>query len=931
MRTGRFPEPTGDPRVDAMKQLRWAMSGRGLSIDKLTLMDAVRALPAVAAVLDGADDDAVPRIAYDVVTAAARDLGDGLHARLLRTSLAIGYAGSAKDLTARRLEFVAGHNKTARAEGSRNLLPETERAVLNREDQVLQALVTALSAPGTAPRTATTTREVPHQLPAAPKGFCGRTEALDWLDANALGTAEERGAPAVVAIHGTAGVGKTALALHWAHRVADAFPDGHLYVDLHGHARGDEPVRPAAALSQLLHALGVAPDALPASEDALAGEFRSATAGRKMLIVLDNAATTDQVVPLIPGEAGCVVVVTSRNALPALAVAYAAGVLTLDALAPVEATGLLDTLLGTDRTGADPDATADVAALCGYLPLALRIVAAKLRAEPDTTLHDMAQRLRASDRLTALRLGADDGVGVRAAFELSYDSLGAEERRAFRLLGLAPGPDLGHDAAAALLGESGTERLDRLAAAHLVGRAAGGRYVLHDLLRHYAAELCLATDDDATRDAAVERLLAHYVHRAADASSLLNPASLRLPDDCPETPAPPPLQDRETAARWLGGERQNLTAAVAYAAAHGRPTRAWQLAYAMRGLFLVGISGAEWLPVGEAGLAAAERTHNHHAASAMYVLLGRANRLLGDLPTAERHLRNALDTSCAAGWEGGEMIAECTLGGILQDQGRLAEAITHHQVALGISRRRNDPGGGAVHIANIGAALCQIGRYSDATAYCVEALDLVRQRGDMRSVALINEMLANIAHQAGKLDEAEHDIRYALAEFRQLGCREFEAEALSTLARIRLAADDVAGARAHALESLRGADELDDVRIQAVASNTLGEVAARAGDTEESSRRHAGALALADRIGYPFGRVAALIGLARAAGDGTLAAEAVAEARANGFLALEAWALNVVALVTGDRDAASRALDLHLACGSRLGADEAERLLAGNG
>jgi tetratricopeptide (TPR) repeat protein len=929
------------------------MAGAGLTAEKLRVMDAVRRLPVVAAELDGVAPHAVPRVACEVLCAALRDLGDGVHARLLRTAFGIDYAGSAKDLTARRLEFVAAHNAAERAARSRNVLPSTPRALYAIEQQMLEAVVTALGASsvdpvppdaGHQPGPVGAVAAVPRHLPAAPARFCGRADALAWLDARALVADAERGVPTVVAVHGTAGVGKTALALHWAHAVADRFPDGQLYIDLRGHAKDCAPVTPWEALSRLLGALGVVPNAIPADEEQRVGAYRSATAGKQLLVVLDNAATSEQVAPLVPGTPGCTVVVTSRNALPGLVVSQGADVLTLDVLAPGDAVALFAALLGADRTQADPTATAAVAALCGRLPLALRIVAAKLQAEPEATLGDMEERLRATDRLSALGFENDGEVAVRTAFALSYDSLADDVRRAFRLLALVPGADVTAETAGALLGTdtaTADRLLDRLVAGHLIARSAQWRFQFHDLLREYATELTRATDSDSDRDAALDRLLGYYVHRAGGATTLLHASSLRVPGDRPDLPAPEPLPDRDAAIGWLERERANLTAAVVHAGAHGHTTAAWQLAFAMRGCFLIGASGADLLPIGTVGLAAAESERHLHAASAMHAILGRAHRQLGDLSTAARHVGQALARSQEAEWTAGEIVARCTLGVIHEDQGRLADAITHHEAALDLSRRHGDPARGATHLVNIGSALCRMGRFSDAAPYCTEALDIMRAAGDERGIGFAREMLGLISHQFGKFEEAARDFELALAAYRGLDFRDLEAECLSAFARLQCDVGDLPAARGSARASLRLARTLDDVRLKVIAANALGEIALRGGDPAAAQRQHRAALGLAAGIGYRLGRVGARVGLAAAAVAGAaddaraLAEEAVADAAQGGFLALEARALTVLGrarLALGDGpgafEAASRALDRHLDGGSAIGVAEAEALLS---
>ncbi|HVQ91156.1 MAG TPA: AfsR/SARP family transcriptional regulator, partial [Mycobacteriales bacterium] len=384
-------------------------------------------------------------------------------------------------------------------------------------------------------------RGTPAQLPAAVAAFTGRDRHLRELDGLlATGAAARPPVLVISTIAGAAGVGKTALAVHWARRVAGAFPDGQLHVNLRGHAAGP-PVRPLEALAGFLHALGVPPADVPSEVEQAAALYRSVLAGKRVLVVLDNARHPDQVRPLLPSEPGCLVIVTSRDQLGGLVARDGAVRLALDVLTPAEARLLLARLLGADRVAAEPLAAAELAELCGRLPLALRIAAANLGAAPRTTIARYTSQLAAGDRLAALEVDGDPQASVRAAFELSYRDLPGAAQRLFRLLGLVPGPDLTPPAAAALAAvpvEQAARLLDRLAAAHLVEHRVPGRYGCHDLLRRYAAERAGSDDPAADRQAALGRLVDFYLHSVAAAAERLYPHLLRPPLDRPAVAAP---------------------------------------------------------------------------------------------------------------------------------------------------------------------------------------------------------------------------------------------------------------------------------------------------------------------------------------------------------------------------------------------------------
>ncbi len=384
----------------------------------------------------------------------------------------------------------------------------------------------------------------------------------------------------VSAVSGTAGVGKTALAVHWAHRARNRFPDGQLYVNLRGYDP-DRPMTAPDALVRFLTALGVSGQDIPLEPDDRAARYRTEVAGRRMLIVLDNAATVEQVRPLLPGTGSCAVLVTSRDSLAGLVVREGAQRLDLDLLPADAARTLLRRLIGP-RAEAEPDAVGTLAAQCARLPLALRVAAELAAARPTTPLADLVAELADQQRrLFLLNADGDPRAAVVTVFSWSLRYLPADAARTFRLLGLQPGPDLDAYATAALTGTTPADAqrsLDVLARAHLVQRVDAARYGMHDLLRAYAAGLASAQDTPEAREAALDGLFDHYLATAAAAMDRLHPAEAHLRPTAPETSTPvPDLSDPDAARAWLSTERACLTAMAAHTAAHGRPTHAIRL------------------------------------------------------------------------------------------------------------------------------------------------------------------------------------------------------------------------------------------------------------------------------------------------------------------------------------------------------------------
>src|SRR5918999_1801590 len=403
----------------------------------------------------------------------------------------------------------------------------------------------------------------PRQLPPAIRGFVGRAAEQERLSALLAENCGNSPAVMIAMLTGSPGVGKTALAVHWAHTVGDRFPDGTLYLDLRGHG-GQAPRAPEEVLEEFLRDLDVPLESIPAELDARARLFRSVLHRRRMLIVLDDAASAEQVLPLLPASPGCAVIVTSRNRLSQLAVRQGACSIPVGLLPAPEATELLRLIVGESRTRTEPKAAADLVGKCAGLPLALRIVAERLAVHTHLDLADIAAEL-AAERGRLAGLEAED-ASVRTAFALSHRSLPADTARVFRLLAMHPGPDLTSEPLGALTGLGAARarrQLDRLAKAHLLEETGRDLYRFHDLLRCYAAELLNTDGDVPEQESAERRLLAWYAHSAAAADSMLGPYGRNYQ---PSLDAPPELCHPKTfgspqeAIRWYRAERANLVA-----------------------------------------------------------------------------------------------------------------------------------------------------------------------------------------------------------------------------------------------------------------------------------------------------------------------------------------------------------------------------------
>jgi hypothetical protein len=495
-----------------------------------------------------------------------------------------------------------------------------------------------------------TAMAIPRQLPAAIPNLVGRATELVTLT-QILDEPAERGAAVVIsAIAGTAGVGKTALAVHWAHQVRDRFPDGQLYVNLRGYDPGP-PMTPGQALDGFLRALDVPVRKIPASVAEQAALYRSLLHGRRMLVILDNANTSDQVRPLLPGSPDCLAVVTSRSRLSGLVVRDGAHRVSLDPLPGADAIMLLRQIIGAVRVDAALHVAADLARQCAYLPLALRIAAERVASHPCSTLADLSEELaNERDPLDMLFTGEDDTTAVRAVLSWSYQALPPETARMFRLLGLHAGPDISLPAAAALAGTTTAQArqlLDRLTGEHLLEETGRDRYRFHDLLRLYAAERAMTEETDHDRDNAVRRLLAWYLYTADAAGRILTSQWRCVPLDSPGADfLPLTFTTHHQALEWCEAERANLVAATRHAAECGQHVIAWKLPAVLWGFFAMRAYWADWITTHEIGLAATHYLHDRHGAAWIANNLGDGYRGLKRFDDAINHLQQALGRVC---------------------------------------------------------------------------------------------------------------------------------------------------------------------------------------------------------------------------------------------------------------------------------------------
>lgn len=710
-------------------------------------------------------------------------MAEGFGARLRQARLAAGW--SLRDLAQRVHYSVAYLSRVENGHRAPTI------ALARRCDDELATGETLAELVRPAPPSAPRDRDlpVPRQLPATTPYFVGRATDLDRLTA---AREKPRDSTTILAITGTAGVGKTTLALCWAHRVQADFPDGQLHLNLRGFGP-QPPLEPGQALHGILRDLGVATEAIPEGLDARAARYRSLLAERRVLIVLDNARDAEHVRPLLPGGPHCTVLITSRDRLDGLVARDGGQRVPLELFTVEEGLALLAERVGPGMA-AHPDAVAELVRLCAGLPLALSVVAARA-ADASGCVRLVAELREAKDRLDALDLGAGE-QDLRAVFSWSYRQLGPAAARLFRLLGAHPGPDLGAHAAAALAGVPFAEArraLAELVRASLLTEHRPGRFHAHDLLRVYAAEL---PDPEHERTPALHRVLDHYLHTARAATELLQPdwAEVTLTEPSPWA-QPRDLSDYPQAMAWFDEERLVLLACVRHAQEHGWPVHAWQLAWAMAKYLQLRGFWPDWVATQRLALTAAEHLGDRSAQAVAHRLLGHAFLRLRRHAESIKHAEAASELYRALGDPAGQAYIHRTLAWIHQEQQDFPRALTHHRQALALYRRTGFRPGQASSLNGLGWTSAHLGEHEHAFELCRQALALAGESGDRNTEAAVHDSLGFIHHRLGQHTEATANYRHAITTFRELGNHHEAALSLHRLGDAQLAAGDPRAAR----------------------------------------------------------------------------------------------------------------------------------------
>jgi tetratricopeptide (TPR) repeat protein/transcriptional regulator with XRE-family HTH domain len=716
-------------------------------------------------------------------------------------------------------------------------------------------------------------------LPRDVASFAGREDELAQLMNAVQSALGAGGVVSICAIGGMAGVGKTTFAVHAAHRLASRFPDGQIFLTLNAHTAGRRPVDPAEALANLLLTVGVAAEQIPAGLEARMGLWRSHLVGKRLLLILDDAAGHEQVQPLLPGTAGSLVLITSRRHLTALDDAAA---ISLDPLPPEEAAVLLIRLSGRPDMRPEDRTVHQITSLCGYLPLALGMLARQLYHHPAWTAEGLAAELAAArDRLQLMRT---ENLSVMAAFDLSYEDLASRQQRLFRRLGLHPGPGVEVGAAAALDGISVADArrgLDELYDHYLITETVRGRYRMHDLIREHARSLA-AADDPEECTAAVGRLLDYYVHAATAAGRHFKRTGY---DDSPAWN--PELATRDQAAKWLGAERGNLQAAVDYGAVRDWPAGV-AIPVAIADFLQSYGHWSQALTLHRTGAATARRTGDQHGQAVCLTNLGTTQRLTGDYRTAAATLAEAAELHRGLGDRHGQASALLSLGVVQRlsvdyptadrtlsqalelyenchDQVGRADTLNElgvvrrltrdyhaaaacHEQALELNQHLGHRLGQADSLRYLGRVLEETADYATVSATYAEALEVYRDLDELLGQAHTLNFLG-IAQQVTDYPAAEATLAEALALYEKLGHRLGQAEVHNNLGEVLSVSAD---ARSHHMQALEIAREIDALLEEARALEAIGQIDIDDGHREEGARELQRALEIYQRIGSPL-------------------------------------------------------------------------------
>jgi DNA-binding SARP family transcriptional activator/Tfp pilus assembly protein PilF len=656
---------------------------------------------------------------------------------------------------------------------------------------------------------------VPRHLPPPPRSFTGRSRQLADLDK----FHENRGSgPLILTISGAGGIGKTWLALRWTCQNSERFPDGQLYANLRGFDPADPPVPSEVVLRGFLDALGVPPDAVPSDAAAQEGLYRTLVNDRRLLVVLDNARDSAQVIPLLPGGRACTVLITSRHDLTGLITTHGAVPLELDVLDHAEARQLLTDQLGHDRIAAEPTAVRNLLEHCAGLPLALSIVAGRAATHPHLPLAKLAAELRQSaTRLDSLD-GGEPSASLRATISSSHHALDTGSAEMFGLLGIAPGPDISIPAAASLAALSAgvTQRLlDNLDHAHLLREHTPARYRLHDLTRLIAAEHAEAHYPADLRLKALRRLTDFYLHTAYRGERLLDPHREPITLEPPEAGCVSvPLTDPAEALAWFDAEHGCLLAAQQLASMQGWHARVWQLSWTLTTFHYRRGHRHDHLTAGRAGLAAAQHLGDPVIRAAAHQFVGHALARLGQHATAIDHFQQVLTLAEETGDRACQAHAHHALGWAWDQQGEPSTALIHATEATDLYQTLDTPIRLARALNATGWLYARTGRLEDARKYCDRALTLNRQHHDRQGEASTLDSLGYVAHHAGQPARALNYYHGALNIYREIGDTHSQASTLDRLAMALAALGHLAQAEhtwRQALDLYNSQHRIDDI------------------------------------------------------------------------------------------------------------------------